>query len=81
MKKRNPLKLEGQKGNSEKAYRSRKRNVNKLLVRLDSLIKESDDEFAKSPTNWCHAGNMAKVEEDLIEVVNFLSNGQGVERV
>ena len=81
MKKRNSLKLEGQQKGSDKAYRSRRRNVNKLLVRLDVLLRNADEDFAKDSKNYGHAGSMANVEEQLIESVNFLSNGEGVERV
>lgn len=82
MKKRKLLKLEGQQNTAQKAFCSRKRNVEKLMVRLDVLMNDMQGDFEKTDMkDYGFAGSMAHVEEQLIDVVNFLSNGEGVERV
>jgi hypothetical protein len=82
MKKRKPIKLEGQQNTAQKAFRSRIRNVKRLLTRLSCLTNDMQGDFEKTGMeDWGFAGSMANVEEQLIESVNFLSNGKGVERL
>ena len=73
MKKRKPIKLECQQNTPEKAFKSRIRNVKKLMKRLDLLVADASIEFEKTSTYWSHASSMSHIEDVLIEAVNFLS--------
>lgn len=82
MKKRKPIKLEGQQNTAQKAFYSRQRNVKKLMNRLNVLVDDMQVDFEKTEMeDYGFAGSIANVEEQLIESVNFLSNGKGVERL
>lgn len=80
MKKRKPLKLEKQQSTAANAFQSRCRNVAVLMQRLSVFTGDMWEEQKGHEKDWTYVGSMAAVEEHLVNLVNFLTNGEGVEK-
>jgi hypothetical protein len=70
----NELKLKSyQSGKSaHESFQNRLGNVKKLMKKLNSLVEGCATEERKNPKDWTHVGDMAHIEENLVEIVQFL---------
>ena len=58
---------------AEQAYKSDRELVLENLATINGLLKKADESQARTPKSWGHVGNLGYVNEQLEEIISFLS--------
>lgn len=61
---------------AQQTYASRSNDIARLLDVLQMELQTHAERAAAQPANWGFAGDLGKVRSDLIDAVEFITNGR-----